>query len=176
MNNFDRLAKDSNEKGLKYLNKIFENKQDTIIKEEFDKYSTNDFIIYNNDESILVEIKVRKRFYDNLVFESDKMQRLLDKSENMGVDKVWYLNVIEDDTTDYKCVVFNANKIFNSDIIDKRDEVLFPGQVDELITPTNPILCKYMMPKYTAKYSEKIPKLSYIIPVTMGFGFKKILF
>lgn len=175
MNKFNEMSERSNKLGLKYLNKIFKNKQETIIKEEFDKFSTNDFIIYNNDETILVEIKVRKRFYDRLVFEKDKLDRLMEKAKQLDIEKVWYLNVIDDDTTDFNCIVFNGEKIFNGDILDHSKEVLLSGQVDEL--PNDKIiLCKYMMPKYTAKFAEKIPKLTYIIPVSKGFGFKKKLF
>jgi hypothetical protein len=174
MSEFDMLGKKSNELAVKYLKKYFKNEESLIIKEEEDRYSRNDIMVYLKDgKTIMIEVKVRNRFYNSLVLEDHKLFDLLEKGKKLEVDEIWYMNIFDECESDYRVAIYNITNLLDKDIMDCSNIVLFSGQLEDDEYKNRIVHCKYILPKSTAGSKEKIVKPVHIIPIRYAFGFKK---
>lgn len=162
MNNFDKLALESNELAFNYLSKYYKNKSGVSITTIIDKYSYDDILVNDNGILISIEVKLRNRLYDYIVMEKTKVDNLIKKKEKYNYDNIWYMNIFNDTNSDIKMLIFDIDKIL-SDFDDRSDELLIFADTLNLNKTT---LCKFRMNKYKAINSDKIEKLTYLVPIT----------
>jgi hypothetical protein len=159
MNNFKKLAKESDAKGIEILNTILSNfSYEYEIIKAVDEFSSFDLALHiKSIGTFLIEIKFRKSQYPNYLMEEKKYVKLLEFSKRDDIIDVLYLNVFSDNT--FRMFSINQISTIKPIIIDK---ILNLSQTslyiyDILKTTT-------MQPEKTAYTSKRVPKASYFLP------------
>lgn len=161
MNSFDRYAFDSNVAGYKALNDICPDNWKIEIVQK--KRSINDIVITTDkNETILVEVKLRKKHYETILLEKSKADGLLKKQKLTNSVDSWYLSVADDGT--YYC--FSLKSIFDKPQKNAGDT---PIKLKDSVLWNDSVLLAYMYaPQYTAKESGYIKKHCYFIPISFA--------
>lgn len=169
-NNFNKLADESDIQGIKIIDKLFSsfNINYTVLKPA-NQYSSFDIALdIENVGTILVEIKYRKTFYNNLIFETKKYNKLLEFAKDPDIVDVWYLNVFTDNTFQ----MFSINQIENikPHYVNKIMSYKETGNFSDDLVNTF-----MMLPKTTAYNGTKIKKEVYLLPSRLKLSIEDLV-